>query len=713
MGIENKDPANFSPSVEIPAKVDSFRFWCQKVLPLVYDDSLSYYELLCKVVDYLNNTIADVNTLGADVDNINNAYNELQSYVNDYFSTLDVQNEINNKLDVMASDGTLSNLLAPFINEFTNVLVVNNISEMTNTNRLYLLTSDSNLYYYNGSNWITSGTNYGDLTNFIKTNNAISISNFNLNNITTPMTLNIIVDRYEYDDSYPKDLAYGITYTLTCIGSSGGTYQPNAWTQTLVSQLNSFMRVGIYDRSNNTIGWQGWIQISLNQTASSIANFNPDNVNLNMIKHIIVDSTNYNGYPNTISQGLSYIFTCNGQASGTYQPNVWTQTLVSQLNSFMRVGVYDRSNNTIGWQGWIQISLNQTASSIANFNPDNVNLNMIKHIIVDSTNYNGYPNTISQGLSYIFTCNGQASGTYQPNVWTQTLVSQKNSFIRIGVYDRGNNTIGWQGWVCTGGTIELTENINIYTWLKELRALNTNIIIKGKHNLYDEIISDTPTFFDNYTGQTGLTIGYNNNYIFDTKASIELTIPSNKHEFYNTLTIFNTNTTNFTLTNANLIAQDCRYCVHDELGGQNGGYAHNYINCNMKNTSTIEVTYSQCIGGGLGNNGYINIDGGYYEVINNTGTVLEHEACISYHNALDSEKVGAKSNIYIKNVYCHSNNNKGTIRGSWYGYSNEISKMYVTNCRVEQNIVNTAEQSWNNFPENLKVIKWNNTIENN
>jgi hypothetical protein len=28
-----------------------FRFWCQKALPLVYDDSLSYYELLCKVVD--------------------------------------------------------------------------------------------------------------------------------------------------------------------------------------------------------------------------------------------------------------------------------------------------------------------------------------------------------------------------------------------------------------------------------------------------------------------------------------------------------------------------------------------------------------------------------------------------------------------------------------------------------------------------------------
>ena len=41
--------------------IPKFRFWCQKVLPLVYDDSLSYEELLCKVVNYLNEVIKDVN----------------------------------------------------------------------------------------------------------------------------------------------------------------------------------------------------------------------------------------------------------------------------------------------------------------------------------------------------------------------------------------------------------------------------------------------------------------------------------------------------------------------------------------------------------------------------------------------------------------------------------------------------------------------------
>lgn len=43
--------------------MERLRFWCQKVLPTVYDDSLSYYELLTKVVQYLNDTVENVNTL--------------------------------------------------------------------------------------------------------------------------------------------------------------------------------------------------------------------------------------------------------------------------------------------------------------------------------------------------------------------------------------------------------------------------------------------------------------------------------------------------------------------------------------------------------------------------------------------------------------------------------------------------------------------------
>lgn len=84
----------------------AFRFWCQKVLPLVYDDSLSYYELLCKVVHYLNNVIQAVNEVTDEVENLKKLYIELKEYVDNYFKNLDVDEAINNKLDEMVENGT-------------------------------------------------------------------------------------------------------------------------------------------------------------------------------------------------------------------------------------------------------------------------------------------------------------------------------------------------------------------------------------------------------------------------------------------------------------------------------------------------------------------------------------------------------------------------------------------------------------------------------
>lgn len=124
--IKPNKPANFTPQLGDYKTLQPFRYWCQKVLPLVYDDSLSYYELLCKVVDYLNKTMEDVETLHGDVTNLHTAYVELQGYVNNYFASLDVQQEINNKLDQMAISGELTNLLEPF---FTNLQ--NNINDLT------------------------------------------------------------------------------------------------------------------------------------------------------------------------------------------------------------------------------------------------------------------------------------------------------------------------------------------------------------------------------------------------------------------------------------------------------------------------------------------------------------------------------------------------------------------------------------------------------
>jgi hypothetical protein len=83
--ITPNDPDNFTPVLGNYKTLQPFRYWCQKVLPLVYDDSLSYYEVLCKVVDYINNLIEndkamvkELNKQGADISELKTLVDDIQ-----------------------------------------------------------------------------------------------------------------------------------------------------------------------------------------------------------------------------------------------------------------------------------------------------------------------------------------------------------------------------------------------------------------------------------------------------------------------------------------------------------------------------------------------------------------------------------------------------------------------------------------------------------
>lgn len=88
-----------------------FRFWCHKVLPLVYDNSLSYYELLCKVVKYLNDLIEDSDAMKANIDELKKAFDALKFYVDNYFKNLDIQDEVNAYFDSLKESGELEAIL--------------------------------------------------------------------------------------------------------------------------------------------------------------------------------------------------------------------------------------------------------------------------------------------------------------------------------------------------------------------------------------------------------------------------------------------------------------------------------------------------------------------------------------------------------------------------------------------------------------------------
>ena len=53
-----------------------FRFWAHKVLPLVYDESLSYYEIICKIVQHLGEIDEEIADLEIDPEEIRQMINE-------------------------------------------------------------------------------------------------------------------------------------------------------------------------------------------------------------------------------------------------------------------------------------------------------------------------------------------------------------------------------------------------------------------------------------------------------------------------------------------------------------------------------------------------------------------------------------------------------------------------------------------------------------
>lgn len=98
-------------------------------------DALTEWQLFCKLGKEMNKIINSENTLGTQVESVTNAFIELQNYVNNYFKNLDVQEEINNKLNEMAESGELADIIADYI-QLKGILAYNNILEMKQATNL-------------------------------------------------------------------------------------------------------------------------------------------------------------------------------------------------------------------------------------------------------------------------------------------------------------------------------------------------------------------------------------------------------------------------------------------------------------------------------------------------------------------------------------------------------------------------------------------------
>lgn len=117
-------------------------FYTLGMLPTSFKISLTYEEQMEEIMKFIRDEI--IPHVNANTD----AILQLTTYVHDYFDNLDVQEEINNKLDQMVEDGTLTEIIGSYVDpkfeQFTNE-VNTEITDFENTTNNRLQNQDDEI----------------------------------------------------------------------------------------------------------------------------------------------------------------------------------------------------------------------------------------------------------------------------------------------------------------------------------------------------------------------------------------------------------------------------------------------------------------------------------------------------------------------------------------------------------------------------------------
>lgn len=163
--------------------VQKFRCYILQNFPFIEEDfdSLTTYELICKVVEYLNNTITQTNNNTLQIQELAKQFNDLKEYIDNYFANLDVQDEIDNKLNAMVADGTLEEIITEYL-QIKGMLVFNTVSDMKQATNLINGSFVKTYGFYNINDGGASYYKVREITNQDDVNemNLIALTNQNL-----------------------------------------------------------------------------------------------------------------------------------------------------------------------------------------------------------------------------------------------------------------------------------------------------------------------------------------------------------------------------------------------------------------------------------------------------------------------------------------------------------------------------------------------------
>ena len=194
-----------------------FTNYIYKAIPLAFDESMSYYETLCGILSLLKTQEEVVNN-NADL------LAELELYVQNYFKNLDVQTEINNKLDEMAKDGTLENLISQYI-QLQTTYIYNTVAEMKQTTNLIdgSFARTSGFYKYNDG-----GGAYYKIRTLSNTDTIDNIHLFTLDN-TDNLVAELIANDFnilKFGAKSGEDITNILDYIMTIVSDGDVIYLP-------------------------------------------------------------------------------------------------------------------------------------------------------------------------------------------------------------------------------------------------------------------------------------------------------------------------------------------------------------------------------------------------------------------------------------------------------------------------------------------------------
>lgn len=302
-------------------QLSPFVLFCQKVIPLAFDESMSYYECLCALYNYIHNEIAPAINTNAD------AITELQDYVTNYFDNLDIQTEINNKLDEMAENGELAEIIAQYV-ELQGVLAYDTLNDLINAENLVdgsftktfgkLDLNDGDGAFYKIRTVTTSDvidginkialTNYPTLiavliidNNIINLNNSVDTINTNIgtmSNLNTTEKSNLVGAINEVNskssDSLTEIVIFGDSWSdPTSLDAIWGTQ--NYVGKELNLNVNNYAKSGAYMSGTGANDLQG-----------QVSTFNSDtSVNKIKVKYIVILG-GINDYRNNVTWSSFY-----------------------------------------------------------------------------------------------------------------------------------------------------------------------------------------------------------------------------------------------------------------------------------------------------------------------------------------------------------------------------------------------------------------------